>query len=246
MIVTDDLRALLATAETDGTMARFPQPLDRNTYTRLDKVLVGAGGRWSRRDNAHVFPTTAADVLEQMILTGMITTARDMGYFPTPPAVIDRLIAAAGVGPGMLVLEPSAGTGELVAAIAATGATVDAIELDAQRFVVMLKRGVARRWANRDFLEIAPDSMPAYDRIVMNPPFARQADITHVFHAVMFLRPGGKLVSVMSDGLTFRSGKAAALRELVTRAGGTIEELPPESFASSGTAVRTVMVVIPT
>lgn len=243
MIVVDDLRVLLATAEVDGLLVRFPQPLDRNTYTRLNKVLVGAGGRWSRRDNAHVFPTDAADVLDQMIVTGEITTSRDMGYFPTPPAVIARLLAAANLAPGLLVLEPSAGTGELAAAVAGTGAVVDVIEINAAYAETTLLRGCTRQGLVEDFLSVPPS--PVYDRVVMNPPFARQADITHVRHALCFLRPGGLLVSVMSDGVTFRAGRAEKFRALVKGLGGSIEPLPLGSFAPSGTAVQAVVAVVP-
>lgn len=242
MIITDDLRALLATAETEGTMARFPQPLDRSTYTRLNRVLVAAGGYWSRGDNAHVFPTEAADVLDLLILGGEVTTARELGHFPTPAAVAARLLDLANLEPGMLVLEPSAGTGELVRAIVSRGAVVDAVELVEGRASCLRAAGSSLVVIG-NFLDREPQ--PIYSRIIMNPPFARQADITHVVHALKFLRPGGRLVSVMTDGVTFRSGAAAVFRELVARACGTIEALPPGSFASVGTAVHTVLVMIP-
>jgi predicted RNA methylase len=178
-----------------------------------------------------------------MILTGQITTARDLGYFPTPPAVAARLLDLANLEPGMVVLEPSAGTGELVRAIVARGGVVDAVELDAQRGSSLVVAGACLVYLG-DFLAFHGGA-GTYDRVVMNPPFARQADITHVLHALEFLRPGGRLVSVMSDGVTFRSGAAAAFRDVVAQAGGTIEELPPGSFTPSGTSVHTVIVVIP-
>lgn len=57
-------------------------------------------------------------------------------------------------------------------------------------------------------------------------------------------RAAGALLAVMSAGVTFRQDKrTAALREVV-EASGTIEPLPEDSFKESGTAVRTVLVVI--
>jgi 16S rRNA G1207 methylase RsmC len=44
----------------------------------------------------------------------------------------------------------------------------------------------------------------------MNPPFARQADIHHVNHALKFLKPDGLLVSVMSAGVTLPRQQADA------------------------------------
>lgn len=95
-----------------------------------------------------------------------------------------------------------------------------------------------------DFLMVEPE--PIYDRVVMNPPFGRQADIKHVNHALKFLKSGGMLVSVMSSSVTFRSNKLTAdFRQMVEDRGGHIEELPESSFKSSGTMVNTVIVVIP-
>ncbi len=96
-----------------------------------------------------------------------------------------------------------------------------------------------------DFLTVQPE--PVYDRVIMNPPFCRQADIKHVTHALRFLKPnGGLLVSVMSAGVTFRQNKLTTdFRQLVEERGGVIEKLPEGSFKASGTMVETVIAVIP-
>ena len=79
----------------------------------------------------------------------------------------------------------------------------------------------------------------------MNPPFADQADIDHVTHALSFLKPGGKLVAIMSAGVTFREDrKASDFRALIWGMGGTMNELPEDSFKQSGTNVRTVLVEV--
>lgn len=79
----------------------------------------------------------------------------------------------------------------------------------------------------------------------MNPPFSRQADIKHVSHALKFLKPNGRLVSVMASSMTFRSNKLTTeFRELIDLRNGWIEKLPEGAFKSSGTMVNTVIVVI--
>jgi 16S rRNA G1207 methylase RsmC len=84
-----------------------------------------------------------------------------------------------------------------------------------------------------------------FDRIVMNPPFADQQDIRHVRHALGFLKPGGRLVAIMSAGVTFREDRLAReFRALVEDRGGTIEELPADAFKASGTGVLAVLVTI--
>jgi hypothetical protein len=59
------------------------------------------------------------------------------------------------------------------------------------------------------------------------------------------LAPGGRLVSVMSPGFTFRQdGIAKGFRSFVEEVGGEVEELPPESFKESGTNIATVLVTL--
>src|SRR5690606_5547682 len=45
------------------------------------------------------------------------------------------------------------------------------------------------------------------DRVVMNPPFSKQQDIDHIYHAFKFLKPGGILVSVVSESPFYRNNK---------------------------------------
>ena len=78
----------------------------------------------------------------------------------------------------------------------------------------------------------------------MNPPFENHQDIQHVEHAYSLLKPGGRLVSIMSPAFTFQTTRApAAFRKLAERL-GRWEELPVGSFKDSGTRVQTVLVVL--
>jgi 16S rRNA G1207 methylase RsmC len=80
----------------------------------------------------------------------------------------------------------------------------------------------------------------------MNPPFAKQADIAHVTHAHQFLKPGGLLVAVMSNSVTFRGGRVAeGFRALLAEVGGSLEPLPEGSFQVSGTGVNTIIATLP-
>jgi hypothetical protein len=74
----------------------------------------------------------------------------------------------------------------------------------------------------------------------MNPPFANGADITHIKHALSFVRPGGRLVAICANG----PRQNVELRPLVEAAGGTWEGLPEGTFRESGTGVRTVLLTV--
>lgn len=222
--------------------------LDRKTYEATNKVLDAIGGKWNRKAKAHIFPDAVADVLDPILLTGEYSrTKQDFGQFDTPQEIAQQVIERACILPEMTVLEPSAGTGSLARAALASAAqvTVDLYEIDPKRYATL------EAWANdflrpcglTDFLRTPPD--PCYDRVVMNPPFAKQADIDHVLHAFQFLLPGGRLVAIMSASVSFRSNrKTEAFREFVYAHGGTIEPLPEGSFAESGTNVNTILVTV--
>ncbi|EHI41732.1 hypothetical protein OPAG_08730, partial [Rhodococcus opacus PD630] len=67
--------------------------------------------------------------------------------------------------------------------------------------------------------------------------FANADDIKHIRHALRFLKPGGKLVAICANG----PRQNDQLRPLVEQHGGEWENLPPDTFAESGTAVNTAL-----
>lgn len=79
-----------------------------------------------------------------------------------------------------------------------------------------------------------------YDRIIMNPPFSNRRDAEHVRHAFELLRPGGRLVAIMGEGVFFgQDKKAADFREWLEQVGGTDEKLPEGSFMDPSLPVNT-------
>jgi hypothetical protein len=248
MKISDEVLILLGGATADGRRLVLPARLDPAQYSAVDKVLQAAGGKWSRKDRAHVFQGDAVPVLAGLLDGGEVTTPAEEGWFPTPPAVVEQLLDAAGARPGMTVLEPSAGTGAIARAAAELGCVVDCVELNADRVRVLADAGFARRVMPGDFLAFQPGGglAPDYDRVLMNPPFAGKADVAHVVHARRFLAPGGMLAAVMSAGTLFRADKVTtAFRDGVLEAGGLIEPLPEGAFQEAGTDVRTVLVTVP-
>lgn len=167
------------------------------------------------------------------------------GYFPTPLEVIRQMQNYAdGFGQLLRVLEPSAGAGHIVDALRedaqAEHWTIHVIELSPPLQELLTMKGY--QVVAHDFLEFQPDQ--GYDRILMNPPFEQAQDIAHVRHAYECLIPGGRLVSVMSEGTFFRNGPAAEFREWLDELGSYVVDLPADAFKSSGTGVKTRLVVI--
>lgn len=167
------------------------------------------------------------------------------GFFPTPADVVAKMLDYAQVEPGMLVLEPSAGKGNIVTPLIEAGARVFAVE-QSHTLIAILQQKYAGKAVvvGGDFLEIPPDPV---DRVVMNPPFEDGQDIAHVRHAYDFLSEGGRLVAIMGAGAFYRSdSRAVAFRTWLEDVGGeVVEDLPSGTFYhEAGTNVSTKMVLI--
>ena len=79
-----------------------------------------------------------------------------------------------------------------------------------------------------------------YDRILMNPPFSDGRAAQHVQHAYDMLKPGGRLVAIVDEGVFFRGDKKAQeFRDWMERVGATDEKLAEGSFMDPSLPVNT-------
>lgn len=236
----------------EGDRVQIPFEIGSNLYERVNRILKEAGARWDGRKavRAHVFPHDIEDFMGHALAAGEFVSSRDLGWFPTPPPLVEEMLTLAGVSekyPGLTVLEPSAGTGAIAGPAAARGGIVDCVEIDERRAAVLEERCGARRVVHGDFLtDVQPlDYAEGFKRVVMNPPFSNP--LAHVIHAMGFLGDDALLVSVMPESVTWRQDRAhAEFRQLVDRSGGEVIPLSVDAFRSSGARVHTVLVVVPT
>lgn len=242
---------ILGRCRCDGKLLFLPpESLDRARYVAVDKVLRLAGGRWEKKRRAHVFDDWDAEsAIDPILLSGRVRDHKaELGQFWTPFELAERVASLAPIKPDSRVLEPSAGQGALVRAALRAGATdVHYCEIDQRlkekHLVPLAPR--ARGFGGTDFLKLQPADFPGelFDIVLMNPPFARQADIKHVAHAFYFLRGGGTLVAIMSAGTAFReNATAGAFRDFINGRGAEWWALPEGSFKESGTAVRAYLI----
>ncbi len=238
--ISQDVLQVLDAATIDGALLTLNGTLDRKLYVDTNKVIEAAGGKWNKKAKAHVFDGDASEFIEPIILTGEYRlTKQDFGQFDTPADLAHDVVTLADIKPGMAVLEPSAGIGRIATVAERAGGKVTCYEVDGKRSSALAGFTVHVC----DFLSVKPEQQ--FDRVVMNPPFARQDDIRHVLHAFKFLRSGGRLVAIMSAGVLFRTNKATAeFREFVSAHRGSITALPEGSFKESGTSVNTCIVVM--
>lgn len=181
---------------------------------------------------------------EPLTVPELVTVDVSTECFTTPGPVIDLMIDHADIQDSQLILEPSAGTGAIADYLLRNFPSVD---LDVIELNLTLQEILKRKEHNlmgSDFLEFETEQ--GYDRILMNPPFKKLQDIDHVLKAYECLKPGGRLVSIMSPGPFFHSRlKACKFREWFNKeVGGEVYDLPENSFEDSGTGVNAKLVIV--
>jgi len=196
--------------------------------------------------------------------------AKRFGFYPTPDGACDRVFRNISTlqradAPQLRILEPSAGTGNLARRCVHSieeldnwsggrshylekyrfDNLVDCVEIQPALAENLQAEGIYNRVYAKDFLQLTPDVTGLYDIVIMNPPFDRERDIDHAFHALKFLKDDGWLVAIMSAGTEFReTKKSAAFRALMQKMNAQWEDLPAGSFSSTGTNVNTLFVKV--
>jgi hypothetical protein len=159
--------------------------------------------------------------------------SKDLQYYPTPSAVVERVVSDLGNIAGKRVLEPSCGCGRFLDALRRAGADCYGIEVDAGRVAQCRAKGHSVHRGN--FLETA--ASPRYDLVVMNPPFYGRHYAKHVRHALRFLKAGGKLVAILPVTARYDHGELDDLRPRWS-------DLPVGSFSKSGTNINTTVCTV--
>lgn len=245
--IPEQVLTILSTVEIDNHNVRITAQLDRKLYLAVNKVLDRIGGTWNKKVKAHVFDVDPTERLEVVINSGVLDPKVKTGYFPTPAVIVDRMIELADIGPNQLILEPSAGQGAIVdKIIPLLGdqlARLVICENLPENIQILIEKGYGSLGDFFNYFKLCNHENIRFDRIVMNPPFERQNDISHVTAAYGLLAPGGILVTIMSAGVLFRENKKSVIfRDKIMKPHQTfLENLPSGAFKESGTQVRTIL-----
>ncbi|PWJ88409.1 methyltransferase family protein [Mesorhizobium loti] len=231
-----------------------------HSYTREtdgDATVRGLHVRKFRNGNGHVIfpPDTLVDINRALAefygevlpdaeeenapkRTGT-SVSKDLQFYWTPKAVIDEALSEVGIyrpteysrreAPPYRVLEPSCGDGRILDELRDRGCLSLGIEVHAGRAAEARAKGHNVLTAN--FLECP--AKPEFDFVVMNPPFYGRHYVKHVRHATDFLKPGGKLISVLPATAHYDHGELK----------GRWRDLPVGSFAEAGTNIPTGLMI---
>ena len=144
---------------------------------------------------------------------------------PSDPAAY--MAECLNIKAGDSILEPHAGTGNLLQAVFDEGADIEqvrAVEINSQLIGATLDRFPELICHQADFLKWAKTA-PRFDKIIMNPPFSNYK--LHVSTALDLLKPGGVLVALLPVTFNWEGFE-------------TLDELDSETFSSA--KVRTKIV----
>ncbi|WP_185219066.1 methyltransferase [Paraburkholderia dinghuensis] len=174
--------------------------------------------------------------MRQQLRTGIAVVSAPQLFATAVPLAV-RAVKCVAPRPGERALEPSAGTGRILRALACA-------QPDTRRVAVEINVRLCEALATvdphagiicADFLQWQPSE--PFDCIVMNPPFGRGVDIAHIRHALAMLRRGGRMAAICAAG----PRQYRELVPLVEAYGGGWEKLPDGTFSEAGTNVNTLL-----
>lgn len=183
--------------------------MDKSVYTRPNapKRIAVKNRRRQEAPTVAIVPVVAVSAYTECHVTPYDVAARMADY-------LDPV--------GHVVLEPQAGTGNLVTAALVRGcAGVVAVERSTELYNALRQRHHGITAHNVDFLGYTASP---FSRIICNPPFSTIK--RHIAHALELLAPGGVMVALVP--VTFQSDAE------------TLETLGADTFATA--KVRTKII----
>ena len=167
-------------------------------------------------------------------------------FYPTPQDVIDQMLLEVDVR-DKVILEPSAGKGDIVTALIEAGAKeVLACENDPNLLWTLQMSQPADRFRllKEDFLQVTREEVSHVDAIVANPPFSRAAE--HILHMWDVAPDGCTVVALCNDDSLEgnRSEKWEKVRELVQDHGRKITLHDAFTSAERRTDVAVAMLTL--
>ncbi len=131
----------------------------------------------------------------------------DKNFYPTP----DHVIAMMGFDcDGMVVLEPSAGKGDIVDYLKIHGAK-DVLVCERNEDLAHIVRSKAK-FIGEDFLKLVPDQISHINMIVMNPPFSNGQK--HILHA-WDIAPDGCEIYCLLNSQTLEEDRTSRERRML-------------------------------
>lgn len=154
-----------------------------------------------------------------------------------------RLISKATITHNTTILEPSAGSGDLVDVIKEfhPNVDVDCVELNSERRQTLKEKGY--NLVGADFFKFETDKK--YDYIIACPTYVNNIDVYHIMHMWNFLKDGGSIISLTSPYWTTRNNfKQVDFRKWLEDKEYGMNMLPDNSFIEKGDTQPSMIIKI--
>lgn len=269
MKLTAEQTQILSQGKIDWNKFYLQWQLDRKQYLSINEVLETIGLKWNKKEKAHIFDgemleEAITDIIESWECETLKETIKKFQFYPTPKEVAEYLVELADIKPNDMVLEPSAGLGNIVDEILPKlkettnpHCSIVLVELDIEK-VGQLKEKYTCFWWMKDVTDnlgtyseenkmniyqwdFLTMDFSGFDKVVMNPPFSKSQDAKHIAHAYSLLNKWGTLVSIASSSIQTRQGK---IYDELNVLRPEFIPLPEWSFKESGTMVSSVIIKI--
>jgi hypothetical protein len=162
-------------------------------YQEACRVLSSLGGTPCKdTESRWVFDFPIAEVFSELLTTGCIPDKQAHQFFPTPDKLARICAELAEICEFDTVLEPSAGQGDLAQFLPKDRTTC--VEISPLHCAVLKAKGFDTVQA--DFIAWSQAALQ-FSAVVMNPPFSDGRAQSHVQHAALMVKPGGRLVAIL-------------------------------------------------
>ncbi|WP_257291415.1 DUF4942 domain-containing protein [Endozoicomonas sp. ONNA1] len=176
---------------------RREKETSQSVIQQVIELLEGLGANYN--NGTFHFPYECRPVINQIIMSGCVPEKQSHQFYPTPKVLAEHVIEHAGIQDGDKCLEPSAGLGALAELMPAD---TDCVELSELHCKVLSEKGL--RAINDDFLKWSTQTSNRYDRIVMNPPYAKGQALSHLTAALSVLKKSGSVVAILPASMRGR------------------------------------------
>jgi hypothetical protein len=236
---------VLQNCKIESNVIKLPDvQFDRKIYLEVKKTLELIGGKWKGEKVAgFVFAIDPTDLLNQVANGEKRNLKKEFQFFATPTNLAEKLVYYADLKNYDTILEPSAGQGAIIEHINKQCTVIpDCFEIMGVNKSILNKTDLKFNLVGDDFLK---SDDKEYSKIIGNPPFSKNQDITHVYKMFSKLNRGGRIVTIMSKHWQNSTNKKETeFRNWLDALEVELVEIDAGKFKERGTSIAPVIVII--
>lgn len=170
---------------------------DKTILSMLDDVMHSIGGVRARdtRYPYYNFDYRPEQAIKEIVVLGTIPNDKSYQFYPTPEEISTYMRDVASIKETDSVLEPSAGTGALVAVLPENFKNVTAVEISSVRVQSLMTFPQVKEVVHGDFMQWQTEQR--FDKVLMNPPFSDGRVSQHIRKASELMNLSAILLAVV-------------------------------------------------